>query len=77
MVGAFQSMVTGSGFVMLGFGIGILDGVICKIGFSFIFMHVFQMGFVGLIWGVRARAFCLRSFARDTFSAAGGGPENC
>lgn len=51
-VGSFQAMVTGCGFVELGFAIGILDGVICKIGLSVLFMNVFQMGYLGLWWGV-------------------------
>lgn len=51
-VGAFQSMVTGSGFVTLGFAIGILDGVICKIGLSLFFVYVLEMGYIGLFWGV-------------------------
>ena len=50
--GSFQSMVTGSGFVTLGFAIGILDGVICKIGFSYLFEKVFMMGYVGLFLAV-------------------------
>ena len=41
-VGAFQAMVTGCGFVSLGFGIGILDGVVCKIGLSLIFVPMFE-----------------------------------
>lgn len=51
-VGAFQAMVNGSGFVTLGFGIGVLDGVVCKIGLSLIFVNVFHMGYLGLFWGV-------------------------
>lgn len=51
-VGAFQAMVNGSGFVTLGFGIGILDGVICKVGLSLLFVYVFNMGYIGLFWGV-------------------------
>ena len=51
-VGAFQAMVTGSGFVTLGFAIGILDGVICKIGLSILFVYVLGLGYVGLFWGV-------------------------
>lgn len=50
--GSFQSMVTGCGFVELGFAIGIMDGLICKIGLSWLFMNVFQMGYLGLWWGV-------------------------
>jgi len=52
VVGAFQAMVTGCGFVELGFAIGILDGVICKIGLSLMFVYVFDMGYLGLFWGV-------------------------
>lgn len=52
VVGAFQAMVTGSGFVSLGFAIGILDGVVCKIGLSLLFVYVFQMEYLGLFWGV-------------------------
>ena len=52
IIGAFQAMVMGCGFVQLGFLIGILDGVVCKIGLSWLFMNVFQMGYQGLWWGV-------------------------
>lgn len=52
VIGAFQAMVTGCGFVELGFAIGILDGVVCKIGLSLIFVNFFQMGYQGLWWGV-------------------------
>lgn len=52
VVGAFQAMVTGCGFVTLGFAIGILDGVVCKIGLSLFFVHVLGMGYLGLFWGV-------------------------
>lgn len=41
-VGSFQAMVTGCGFVSLGFAIGILDGVVCKIGLSLIFVPMFE-----------------------------------
>ncbi len=51
-IGAFQAMVTGCGFVELGFAIGILDGVVCKIGLGWLFMTVFGMGYEGLWWGV-------------------------
>ena len=52
ITGSFQAMVTGSGFVELGFIIGILDGLVCKIGFSILFMSVFNLGYVGIWWGV-------------------------
>lgn len=50
--GAFQAMVTGCGFVELGFLIGVLDGVVCKVGLSILFVYVFGMGYLGLFWGV-------------------------
>lgn len=52
VTGSFQAMVTGSGFVELGFVLGLLDGIICKIGFSLLFMNIFHMGYIGLWWGV-------------------------
>ena len=52
ITGSFQAMVTGCGFVELGFVLGILDGVICKIGLSVLFMNIFHMGYIGLWWGV-------------------------
>lgn len=51
-VGAFQAMVTGCGFVSLGFAIGILDGVVCKIGLSLIFVNLMGMGYVGYFLGI-------------------------
>lgn len=50
--GSFQAMITGCGFVELGFLIGLLDGVVCKIGLSMLFVYVFDMGYLGLFWGV-------------------------
>lgn len=52
ITGSFQAMVTGCGFVSLGFVLGTLDGLVCKIGFSILFMNVFNMGYEGLWWGV-------------------------
>ena len=52
LTGSFQAMVTGCGFVELGFILGLLDGILCKIGFSMLFMNVFRMGYIGLWWGV-------------------------
>lgn len=51
IIGAFQAMVMGCGFVELGFLIGIPDGVVCKIGLSWMFMNVSRMGCQGLWWG--------------------------
>ncbi len=57
---SFQSMVIGSGNASLNFAIGILDGVVCKIGLSLLFIHViFQvnpetdwfMTTMGYFWG--------------------------
>ena len=49
---SFQAMVTGCGFVELGFLIGLFDGLICKIGFGLLFTRVFDMGYQGIWWGV-------------------------
>ena len=56
-VGAFQSMVTGCGFVELGFAIGVLDGVICKIGFSLIFLNLLGVGQTSFWWGTAVSRF--------------------
>jgi len=56
-VGAFQSMVTGCGFVELGFAIGVLDGVVCKIGFSLIFLNVLGVGETSFWWGTAISRF--------------------
>ncbi len=57
---SFQSMVIGSGNAALNFVIGILDGVICKVGLSLLFVYViFQvtpetdwfMTTLGYFWG--------------------------
>ncbi len=47
----FQAMVTGSGFVSLGFVLGILDGIICRIGFSLFFYHIMNLDFYSFWWG--------------------------
>ncbi len=47
VVTAFQSIVIGSGFATMNFAIGILDGVICKIGLSILFANVMGMGVIG------------------------------
>ena len=46
-----QSMVLGSGYATLNFIIGVVDGVICKIGLGILFAYVLKMGFVGFWWG--------------------------
>ena len=51
IISAYQSMVIGSGNAPLNFAIGILDGVVCKIGFSLIFVNVMGMGVYGYFWG--------------------------
>lgn len=56
-VGAFQSMVTGCGFVELGFAIGVLDGVICKIGLSLVFLNVLGLGETSFWWGTALSRF--------------------
>ena len=57
---SFQSMVIGSGNAVLNFVIGILDGVVCKVGLSLLFVYViFQvtpetdwfMTTLGYFWG--------------------------
>lgn len=51
VTGSYQSMVIGSGNAPLNFLIGIMDGVICKIGLSLVFISFFDMGVFGYFWG--------------------------
>lgn len=50
-MGSFRSVVTGSGFVQLSFFIGLLDGVILRLGISFLLAYVFDMGVIGFFYG--------------------------
>ncbi len=50
VVTAFQAMVIGSGFASMNFAIGILDGVVCKVGLSIIFADILGMGVLGYFW---------------------------
>ena len=47
----YQAMVIGCGNASLNFVIGILDGVVCKVGLSLLFVHAFRMGVYGFFWG--------------------------
>lgn len=47
----FQALVIGSGNSGLNFVIGILDGVVCKVGLSILFAIVMEMGAFGFFWG--------------------------
>ncbi len=47
IMGPFQSMVTGSGFAILGLAVGILDGVVFRLAFSWLFADVLGMEVVG------------------------------
>lgn len=48
---SFQAMVIGSGFASLNFVIGILDGVVCKVGLALVLVYGFDMGVAGFWWG--------------------------
>lgn len=47
----FQAMVTGCGFVSLGFLIGFLDAIVCRIGISLFFLNVMHAGYESYWWG--------------------------
>lgn len=49
---SFQSMVIGSGYASMNFMVGILDGVICKVGLSILFANVMGMGVLGYFWAI-------------------------
>lgn len=48
---SFQSMVIGAGNAPLNFVLGVLDGVVCKIGFSLMFVYLMNLGAYGYFWG--------------------------
>lgn len=48
---SFSSIVTGSGFAELDFLTGMMDGVICRIGLSLLFVNVVGMGVEGYFLG--------------------------
>ncbi len=48
---SFQSMVIGAGNAALNFLIGIMDGIICKIGLSLLFVSLTGMGVYSYFWG--------------------------
>jgi putative MATE family efflux protein len=49
---SYQAMVTGCGAAGLNFVIGVLDGVVCKIGLSVLFAYGLGMGANGFFWGI-------------------------
>jgi len=51
ILSAFQALVTGTGFAKLGLLVGFLDGVVCRIGFSLLFLYTFHAGVTSYFWG--------------------------
>ncbi len=51
VMGPYQAMITGSGNASLGFLVGILDGVVLRIGLSLLFGELMGMGVVGYFYG--------------------------
>lgn len=54
VIGSFQAMITGCGFTELGIVVGILDGVVCKVGLTLLLVHGFGLGYLGMFWGMSA-----------------------
>lgn len=48
---SFQCMVIGAGNAPLNFVVGVLDGIVCKIGLSLLFVYACGMGVYGYFWG--------------------------
>ena len=48
---AFSSMVNGSGFAAMSFALGIMDGVVFRVGFSLLFLYAFHLGPVSFFLG--------------------------
>jgi len=50
-LGTFQAVITGCGFASFSFVIGMMDGVVCRIGFSILFVYGMDMGITGFFYG--------------------------
>lgn len=50
LMGPFGAMVTGSGFSTLGLAVGIMDGVVARLGLSFILCNMLGMGLDGYLY---------------------------
>lgn len=51
VISAFQAMITGSGNASLSLILGIVDSLGSRIGYSLLFVYVFDMGLLGFFWG--------------------------
>lgn len=51
VISAFQAMITGCGNASLSMILGIVDSMGSRIGFSLLFVYLFDMGLLGFIWG--------------------------
>lgn len=49
---SFQSIPTGCGFASFNFAVGILDGVVCRVGLSILFVYILDMGATGFFWAM-------------------------
>ena len=52
-----NGLIDGSGNYRLNFLTAILDGIVCRIGFSLLFGHVLGMGWIGFLWGDAVAGF--------------------
>ncbi|MBQ3705030.1 MAG: MATE family efflux transporter [Clostridia bacterium] len=72
---SFQCMVIGAGNATLNFIIGIMDGIICKIGLSLIFLGTMNLGVYSYFWGTALSRIipgiiCIIYFIRGTWKNA-------
>ena len=51
LMGPYQAMITGIGNASLGFIVGMLDGVVLRLGISLLLTRVFDMGVLGFFYG--------------------------
>jgi putative MATE family efflux protein len=49
--GSFNAVVTGTGNAKLSFIIGLMDGVVLRLGISFLFAYALNMGVIGFFYG--------------------------
>lgn len=51
LMGPYNAVITGDGNAALGFVLGVLDGVVLRIGISILLAKVFDMGVIGYFYG--------------------------
>lgn len=77
VLSSFGAIVTGSGFAALDFLTGMMDGVVCRIGFSLLFVYVMGMGVEGYFLGSAMARSVPGLIVFGYFISGNGASANC